>query len=617
MPDYRRTNIRTISRFLTLNFFITICISSFYIFFSGGYTTNLSRFFISLALFSNFALIYLALGIILWFTAFISGSKKNVLFTIAIATLSLVHILNFIDVTVYRIFKFHINSMVINLLFTPGAGDSLHLGIWTYLGSTLAASAFFAFEFFLIKVTFRKSLVSRIGWKPIAIAALFIFVVNAGDKGIYAASDLLNKRSVLRHASTFPLYQKMTVKGFMRDHFGYKAMKGDYSVKIDGSYSSLNYPKKALQAEPKDFYPNIIWIFSDAWRWDMFNENLTPHIWDFSKKATVFTDHYSGGYCTRFGVFSAFYGLYGFYWHPFLAERQGPVIIDELKKIGYDFRMIGSASFQNPEFIQTAFVAIPEKTIDNLKGKNAAEKDPLITHEFQNFLEKRDKKQPFFSFLFYDAPHGSFSYPDAYERFKPAIKKPNYLTVREKHKDALKNAYMNAIGFNDDEIGKVLDSVEKTGLLDNTIIIISSDHGEEFYESGYYGHNSAFSMEQTKIPLILYVPGMQPSRINYMTSHLDIVPTLLELIGYTTEPSVYCQGKSLFDGKGHDFTVSSGWDTCAVIKPEAIVHFSFETYNLGTFEVRDRTYRLVENADMSIYRSDVMQVLKGFNEFRK
>ena len=191
--------------------------------------------------------------------------------------------------------------------------------------------------------------------------------------------------------------------------------------------------------------------------------------------------------------------------------------------------------------------------------------------------------------------------------------------VRKKDVIPLLNSYKNAICFNDFEVGNVLDALEEKDLLKNTIIVITSDHGEEFYETGFWGHTSAFSKFQIKVPFILYIPGEQHRTITYLTSHIDVVPTMFELLGYTSPPHIYSQGQSVLNEDGHDFVVSCGWDDCAIIDRENFMLFSFESYNLASVEVRDTTYQFIDN-DKEILKSknaNIIEVLNGFREFIK
>jgi membrane-anchored protein YejM (alkaline phosphatase superfamily) len=506
--------------------------------------------------------------------------------------------------------------MVINLLLAEGAEDSLRLGLKTFLTSGLIISSIFILEFIVLKKLYNKTSNKIIHKKTILITILLPFMFILADKFTYAFSDLYNRREVTRYSKIFPLYQPMTIKRFMRKKFNFKLERED-EIKLDNNFTSLDYPKAELTYSDRDKYPNIIWILIDAWRFDMLKEEITPNILEFSKNAMIFSNHYSGGNASRFGVFTLFYAVYGYYWHHFLGERCGPVIIDELKKLDYDFNIISSRKLTSPEFRKTAFIKIPEFIKDKLQGTSVEQRDSLLTLTFIKWLNNRDSSKPFFTFLFYNAAHRPYSYPDSFEKFKPSNKNPNYVTVRKKDALTLLNSYKNAIYFNDSETGKILNVLKKNKMFNNTIVLITGDHGEEFYETGFWGHTSAFSKYQTKTPLILYIPDTEPETVTRLTSHLDVVPTMLELLGCTSKPELYAQGQSLLNERGHDYVVASGWDDCAIIDPATHIVFSFESYKLGSFEVRDKDYRFIhEDRDiLKSKRANIMYVLNGFKEF--
>ena len=96
-------------------------------------------------------------------------------------------------------------------------------------------------------------------------------------------------------------------------------------------------------------------------------------------------------------------------------------------------------------------------------------------------IREPDNGKPFFAFLFLDAPHG-FAVPEGYPSpFQPMLKEINYLTLGEKtDRDAFFNRYKNSVHFNDSLIKELLDSLRDTGQLDNTIVMITGDHGQEF-----------------------------------------------------------------------------------------------------------------------------------------
>jgi membrane-anchored protein YejM (alkaline phosphatase superfamily) len=157
------------------------------------------------------------------------------------------------------------------------------------------------------------------------------------------------------------------------------------------------------------------------------------------------------------------------------------------------------------------------------------------------------------------------------------------------------NRYRNSVHYIDSIIARMLDSLGKRGLLDQTIVVITGDHGQEFFETGYLGHNSTFSTYQSQVPLILYWPGVEQGRDSRLTSHVDIVPTMFALLGIKTAPQEYSLGISLLDGGTHPFVVVSGWDTLGLIDDRSTLVLSTESYNAGMIEVRLPGYVLADD----------------------
>ena len=107
------------------------------------------------------------------------------------------------------------------------------------------------------------------------------------------------------------------------------------------------------------------------------------------------------------------------------------------------------------------------------------------------------------------------------------------------------NKYRNSIRFEDSLIGAILKAVERAGGLKDTAVLVMGDHGEAFFEKGYHGHNRAYSAEEVKVPLVFYVPGRAPSAVKVPTSHMDIAPALMKLIGVKNPPADYASGTDI------------------------------------------------------------------------
>ncbi len=88
----------------------------------------------------------------------------------------------------------------------------------------------------------------------------------------------------------------------------------------------------------------------------------------------------------------------------------------------------------------------------------------------------------------------------------------------------------------DELIGRILDHVEALGLHDETIVVVTSDHGKELTERGIIGHGVTLYEELTRVPLIVRVPGMEPRIVTEPSMGVDIPPMILGAMGIPADP---------------------------------------------------------------------------------
>lgn len=130
-------------------------------------------------------------------------------------------------------------------------------------------------------------------------------------------------------------------------------------------------------------------------------------------------------------------------------------------------------------------------------------------------------------------PHDSYV---AHDSFPPSSRSP-------------RASYDSEVAYTDSVIGKVLDGIERTKMAGDTAIVVTADHGESFGEHGTTRHGSNLYEEEIRVPLMLYVPGLEPRTVDVPRSTIDVAPTIAELFG-VTPPSGW-EGKSLLhDGDG-------------------------------------------------------------------
>ena len=95
----------------------------------------------------------------------------------------------------------------------------------------------------------------------------------------------------------------------------------------------------------------------------------------------------------------------------------------------------------------------------------------------------------------------------------------------------LSDRYDGSVRRVDEALGRLFDHLDATGAWDDTIVIVTSDHGEEFGEHGQVGHERTLHREALFVPLLIAVPGHEPRLVRSPVGLADIVPTVLGAIG--------------------------------------------------------------------------------------
>lgn len=165
---------------------------------------------------------------------------------------------------------------------------------------------------------------------------------------------------------------------------------------------------------------------------------------------------------------------------------------------------------------------------------------PEVTREFLDWLDARGDERPFFAFLNYFDVHAPYDSPDAIDRRSSTddAMMPWYDRGTDASRyspdeiDALHEAYLAGIRYLDREIGALVDTLEARGLMDSTLVVITSDHGESFGEHGHLGHQNGLYRQEIEVPLLVLDPR-RPSRreIEYPVSLIDLPATVVEYVG--------------------------------------------------------------------------------------
>ena len=133
--------------------------------------------------------------------------------------------------------------------------------------------------------------------------------------------------------------------------------------------------------------------------------------------------------------------------------------------------------------------------------------------------------------------------------------------LAERERAALIAQYDGAIAYADAQLGRLIDALRRAGSLDRTLIVVTADHGEEFYEHRNWRHGNQLYNEVVHVPLLFRLPGRLPvERRSDLTMLVDVLPTIVDLVEGTPAREGL-DGLALFaaDGRGPRPTFAEHW----------------------------------------------------------
>lgn len=474
-----------------------------------------------------------------------------------------------IDSIVFYLFHFHLNKTLLTLFLNGELTEILSLSFMEEVAILIAAFALIIIQTILFKIS-----------QYLNISKWFLFLwFFAGLSYLLMLNITTNQYNNIfsQHLSKLPfalqLFQSIASpksEQFLKQY--------NNNIEKLSNQHDFPYPKSPLKCNNQtENTPNIILIGIDTLRYDLITQAYMPNIRRFANQSIEFKNHYSGGNSTQAGMFSLFYSLPSNYWQTALNAKRPPALIQTLKEKGYKRKVIWSTNMRHPQVSKTLYLGIDHLRMNSAPGSDPIGWDKHTTKQGIKFLKKQKHNAPFFLHLFYHSLH-AFCRTDAYKTyFKPSIKQCRRFTITN-NTDPLpfKNRYLNIAKTLDEIIAPLLNEIKTQAFLKNTIVIITSDHGQEFNDNkqNYWGHASNYTKEQIKVPLIVYWPGKKAKKIQYRTTHYDVAPTLLKhALNCSNDFSNHSIGDDLFLNRKQKPLIAGSYVDMAMIDKNIITVF--------------------------------------------
>ncbi len=309
----------------------------------------------------------------------------------------------------------------------------------------------------------------------------------------------------------------------------------------------LNLTVLSQKIFPSHSRPNVLLLVCDTLRADHlgcygYNRPTSPFMDQFAVEALLFENAMSNSPWTRPSMGSLFTSLYphqhqAFYWEDNL-DNSFLTLAEIFRNCNYStFAVQTNVLLTEYYNFHQGFQHFDEIINDK------AEK---VTDKFNSWVT-RNKNKPFFAYLHFMDVHLPYEAPQDFKKtFEPEkidsvldgvtgayeIRILNEIGLSRQDKQHLINIYDAEIRYFDHHIGQMINTLKKLGIFNNTIIVLTSDHGEEFWEHNGFEHGHTLYKEVIHVPLIIkYSSKLPPKRIQTCVNLLDLTPSLLWLCG--------------------------------------------------------------------------------------
>lgn len=470
------------------------------------------------------------------------------------AVAGLVTALLAVDARVLDATGFHLNGFFFRVLLQPNAlretgvpPSSVALYLLGALGlvgmATIAGAAFI-----------RRFASRRRTW-PWAIA----LVLLSGAERVYGQALVhFAGPSAFAASTTLPLQVPVRMGTIMIQVFGPRA-----NDPFHGKGASRRLPP-GLDPAAVTFTrkPDVVMAVAESLPAAHLDPKTMPNLWRRSEGGARFPRHYSGASSTNYTIFSLIYGQQAQKLEAVIGAGRQAVLFPAMVKQGYQVKALAASCVDWMDLKDTVFAGVTDLETW-CQGTEPKDRDAELLKSARAFLARADPDRPVFLFVFFFGTHFNYFYDSQDRVFTPDWDGADGLKATAAPGWMVENRARNAAHALDRHLETLLGDMARVRGRE-PLVVFTGDHGEEFRQKGHIGHGSAVTSEQVHTPAVWFgpgVPALPGGGPDVPTSHVDVVPTLLSLLGDRHPPALYSDGLSMFDAPPDRFVVTTvGWE---------------------------------------------------------
>lgn len=341
---------------------------------------------------------------------------------------------------------------------------------------------------------------------------------------------------------------------------------GKYQVAFYSGVSSFNGEIPELEHKPDVFIFMIESLRADAVRSD-----VTPFLSQFrDTECQPFERTWAVSNATHLSWYGFFHSRVPVFWREALEaipDRNtyaGAVPLQQIKQAGYAIEVRAVCDFSYKDFglsnfgLGNSLAHVLEQSDDesDLEKLNIPEREVVTFERLRAAVAGRPSGGGFY-YTALDSPHYNYYW---HHEFEPPFKEYDEntrfpLNPTDEEVQRVVNRYWNSAAWVDHQIREFCEYLKSQGRYDNSIIIVTGDHGEEFQERGSWFHCSSLQPEQIAVPLLIKWPSsMGRGPVQKDASHLDVMPTLMHALGLPEGVIRGLAGKNLLATDGGEHT---------------------------------------------------------------
>ena len=531
---------------------------------------EMEPFFFFMTLNTPFFLILIIKGATKGFAKIFRSNEFNFRY-LTVFLILFTFIFTVIDAKVLSIYRDHFNLKLYGLLFEAGVMQDMgvHLSDLILLTFQLLITILWIIFSLKVSIWFYSKYLALI---PNFITKSFFektdfVILSLIEKVFFSYFYYTEREDTLTNWNSIPSYTVLRMSKVWKPILNAPSKAEKAAAKITWDFESdfldsqnkLSERIKEITADKNDV--NIVFLVFESLRYDMNVPEIMPNLNYYKSKDKWISSkqHFSNSNCTGNGIFGTLSGQTPFYWYPSYKKELQPSPLSIFDKLGYEIDVYTTTALGYSDMDKHIFT----NAIDNVykftgyggglghpmvKRSDLFKWDQIMVDEFLEKFTNKTSNAPNLSYLWFYSTHYNYYFPEEFGKFKPYIDR--HYQIYEKglreESDLVFNRYKNSAYFVDSQIRKIVDRIETNGQMENTIIVILGDHGEEFNEFGRFAHSYSLKNVQTSTPFIMYMPEV--NNINYnITSHADIMPTIMDYIDISIPYQEIVSGKSLLD----------------------------------------------------------------------